>query len=160
MRREDHKVDRAEFPPGPWDAEPMDRWEGEIDGVPVLAVRNNSGAWCGYVALAGEISEQLIDELGELSHGGITYGPEHCQKLGPICHTPRPGQPDNVQWIGFDCAHVGDDVPALRRAERMAGLTPPWGRDVYRDLLYVKTVLARMVGAAKGSGSAGAKPEG
>jgi len=143
MSRDAHKVDRSEFPPGPWDAEPADRWEGEMEGVPVLAVRNDSGAWCGYVGIGGEISDALTAELDELAHGGITYGPEPCQKLGPVCHTPRPGQPDNVRWIGFDCAHHYDDVPALRRSARLAGVEPPKGL-VYRDLGYVRMVLRRM----------------
>src|SRR5215510_304522 len=28
-----------------------------------------------------------------------------------ICHTPSPGEPDNVWWLGFDCCHLGDLYP-------------------------------------------------
>ena len=29
-----------------------------------------------------------------------------------ICHLPEPGEPDDVWWLGFDCAHLGDTTPA------------------------------------------------
>jgi hypothetical protein len=56
-------------------------------------------------------------------HGGLTYA-SPCQKfeseaeqqLGEpdfICHTPSPGEPDNVWWFGFDTAHAWDYVPGM-----------------------------------------------
>jgi len=48
-------------------------------------------------------------------HGGITYA-EAC--AGHICHVPEPGEPDNVWWLGFDCAHAFDRRPASIIAER------------------------------------------
>lgn len=36
---------------------------------------------------------------------------ERQQAVG-ICHIPAPGEPDNVWWFGFDCAHSGDLAPA------------------------------------------------
>jgi len=33
---------------------------------------------------------------------------EHMAKSA-ICHAPGEGEPDDVWWFGFDCAHSGDD---------------------------------------------------
>jgi hypothetical protein len=32
-----------------------------------------------------------------------------------VCHLPSPGEPDNVWWLGFDCAHLGDVCPSMDR---------------------------------------------
>jgi hypothetical protein len=133
----EHKIDRSDWPAGPWDAEP-DRWEGEIGGFPALAVRNDLGAWCGYIGLPADHlwlqADELPDDVERAVHGGFTYGPAACQELGPICHVPRPGQPDDVRWIGFDCAHYYDQTPSGRVATS----------GVYRDLQYVKDCIARL----------------
>jgi hypothetical protein len=84
-------------------------------------------------------------------HGGITFSGE-CH--GPICHKPKPGEPDNVWWYGFDCAHSGDLSPAMEarlaqlrtvipgfpdRSEILAGF-----RDVYRTMEYAKEETERL----------------
>lgn len=139
----ENKVDRSEWTPGPWDDEP-DRWEGEIGGFAALAVRNDFGVWCGYIGLPADHRwltgvDQLPDEVEAAAHGGITYGPAACQASGPICHTPRPGQPDDVRWLGFDCCHIDDLSPSGRVATH----------GVYRDLQYVKDCIARLARLAE-----------
>ena len=72
-------------------------------------------------------------------HGGITYS-NACH--GDICHIPREGEPHEVWWFGFDCAHSGDVSPLMdktlndlmpERAESLRG----YGES-YKDLAYVK----------------------
>ena len=43
--------------------------------------------WCGYVYYEGTLSNDQLEKLDELSHGGLTSG------------------------LGFDCAHWGDFAP-------------------------------------------------
>lgn len=124
-----HKIDRTTWPKGQWDNE-ADRyeWRDKATGLPCLIVRNRSGALCGYVGVspshpwhgvdyAGCALETPCEEgrycehsVGGPVHGGLTYSGK-CD--GPICHTPKPGESDDVWWFGFDCAHGGDLVPAL-----------------------------------------------
>lgn len=109
-------IDKSKWGQGPWQREP-DRVEWSSQGVPCLMRRHPSaGHWCGYVAVPpGHPWHQkdfaadwdLPDPRPEV-HGGITYAAE-CD--GPICHVPAPGEPDNVWWLGFDCAHSGDLSP-------------------------------------------------
>lgn len=86
---------------------------------------------------------------GQVSvHGGLTYS-AGCQENGPICHTPAPGEPDNVWWFGFDCAHYMDLAPGLRAQLRtLPGLghdpDEVHKEDVYRDLAYVEAEVERL----------------
>lgn len=87
-------------------------------------------------------------------HGGLTYAGA-CQ--GRICHAPKPGEPDNVWWFGFDCAHHLDLSPGSRA--RMEAIMPPDLKpsaidrdDVYRTLDYVRgevNALAEQLAALK-----------
>lgn len=123
-------IDRKSWPSGPWDREP-DRveWRDDATGLVCLIVRNPLGALCGYVAVPdGHVYFQKrhgdIDDVSV--HGGLTYS-DFCQ--GDICHVPAPGESDHVWWLGFDCAHYADCVPAMMRC----------GLDgIYRDIEYVK----------------------
>ncbi len=106
-------VDRSGWPSGEWDTEP-DRVEFEYAGFPCLVKRNHSGAWCGYVAVPpGHIYHGAdYNDVAVEVHGGLTYG-DLCS--GDICHIPKHGEPDDVFWLGFDCAHGGDRVPAMEK---------------------------------------------
>src|SRR5688572_7588915 len=112
--REYRTMDKATWPPGPWQHEPdKAQWQDPATGLPCLIVRNSSGALCGYVGVSKghplfEVGYQGADDYDLSCHGGLTYS-EHCQPstdeaLG-ICHVPAPGEPDHVWWFGFDCAH-------------------------------------------------------
>jgi hypothetical protein len=120
-------VDRSGWPAGPWDGEP-DRVEFEHAGLPCLLNRSHLGAWCGYAAVSpGHALHGKSYEAPDVDvHGGLTYA-DAC--FGPICHVPKPGEPDDVWWFGFDCAHGGDSVPSWPRGV-FAG--------TYRDLAYVR----------------------
>jgi hypothetical protein len=110
-----HVVDRSGWPPGPWDDE-ADRyeWIDEATGMPCLMKRNGVGAWCGYVAVNPDHPTHGVgyfdveDQYDIKVHGGLTYA-AFCS--GEICHVPQPGEPDNVWWLGFDCAHADDMTP-------------------------------------------------
>lgn len=127
------EYNKSEWSRGPWDQEP-DRMEWEHAGFVCLAVRNPMGAWCGYVGvppshkLYGKDYEG-IDHLVEV-HGGPTYS-NKCRP--PICHNPKPGEVEDLWWIGFDCAHGGDIIPAI---SHLAGR--------YRDMDYIREETNRL----------------
>lgn len=124
----------------PWENEP-DRAEFKHRGFACLALRGPADAWCGYVAVppGHPAHGQHYDQVDAHVHGGLTYS-SACQ--GEICHIPEPGEPDDVWWLGFDCAHGGDVIPGFfkLREEKMPQLSSFCGLsgEVYRDLEYVK----------------------
>ena len=133
-----HKTD---WGPGPWLDEP-DRVEFRHAGLPCLLNRNRMGTWCGYVAVppGHALHGKHYNDADVRVHGGLTYA-DRCS--GEICHTPEPGEPDDVRWFGFDCGHGGDFVPALdtMMRERYGGLPNDatfYEGARYRDLAYVR----------------------
>jgi hypothetical protein len=155
------RVDRTGWAPGPWDDEP-DRLEWrlpELPQYPMLITRNDySGNLCGYVAVppGHPAHGKEPDDLELDAHGGVNYAGS-CS--GKICHVPQPGEPDDVWWFGFDCAHGFDVMPGLEarhpmlralREEAEAAPAEPLSTDRYRDLPYVKgecEELARQLAA-------------
>jgi hypothetical protein len=144
----EHVINRLNWAPGPWDEEP-DRLEWRTGvGYPGLIVRGQLGALCGYAGLPpGHPCHGIgYEDVPSIEvHGGLTYG-DACQ--GPVCHVPSPGEPDDVWWLGFDCAHYLDCVP---------GMTPMYMRSdrglVYRDVEYVRNeveALARQLWERRG----------
>jgi hypothetical protein len=119
-------VDKSSWPRGSWDHEP-DRREWEHAGFPCLIQRVSSGGLCGYVAVPPGHSwhSKHYDEIDADVHGGLTYA-QPCE--GNICHVPKPGEPDNVWWLGFDHAHSNDLCPGIAFMARDG---------VYRDFDYV-----------------------
>jgi hypothetical protein len=73
-------------------------------------------------------------------HGGLTYS-EACQ--GVICHTPKPGEPENVWWFGFDCAHAWDLAPGMHKF-RMEHFPEHDREDVYRDMAYCRAEVQQL----------------
>lgn len=127
----------------PWDNEP-DRLEFEHKGLPCLLQRGPSGAWCGYVAVNERHPlwghDYMADDFPGLKvHGGVTYS-EFCRDH--ICHVPKPGEKDNVYWIGFDCSHHNDLRPTDRALLEKIGFQEPWmrilGHGTYRTIDYAK----------------------
>lgn len=129
-----------EYGEGPWSNEP-DRLEFESHGLPCLMQRNRLGAWCGYVAVPPGHPMHGTRGEGLEAHGGINYA-EPCS--GEICHVPKPGEPDDVWWFGFDCAHCFDRIPwmeAQMKKDKEAGvfgMPDSFLGDEYRDVDYVK----------------------
>lgn len=162
-------IDRAalRWPSGPWDGEPdKAQWQDEATGLPCLAVRHSrSGHWCGYVGVTeghpfhgkhyDNCSLPESDDRDSTYidvHGGLTFSnscqPGETEATG-VCHTPAPGEPDHVWWLGFDCAHSGDHGPqdAVYEIERPESY---WQRDgEYRDLSYVKSECRKLAAQIK-----------
>lgn len=135
------KRERDPLPQGPWSHEPNRlQWVDPATNLDCLIVRNDLGALCGYVGVPKghrfyEVEENDVPYEDIHVHGGLTYS-NHCQ--GHICHEPEPGRPDDVWWLGFDCAHHNDLVPGMDRAWAI-------GRGhIYRDLNYVKEQCANL----------------
>lgn len=124
---------------GPWDKEP-DRVEFQSSGFDCLMVRNGMGAWCGYVAVprGHRFYKKHYNDVDVSVHGGLTYA-DKCH--GPVCHIPKPGRPDDVWWLGFDCAHSHDDVPSMMPGARFSldyMAKYPEGFKTYKDVEWVK----------------------
>jgi hypothetical protein len=139
--------DKSNWGAGPWQHEPDKvQWADPTTGLPCLIVRNRLGALCGYVGLAQAhcFFGVAFSDVAVEVHGGLTYS-NHCQIEGDeaqrVCHIPGAGESDQVWWLGFDCAHSGDQTPALDLWN-----TIPWvtGYPQYRDIEYVKKEVARL----------------
>jgi hypothetical protein len=135
----------------PWHTE-QDRvqWRDEATGFELLVKRaKTTGALCGYVGVppGHPWHGKDYDSIDAEVHGGVTYS-EACdgdQEHG-ICHVPRPGEPEHLWWIGFDCAHLGDFTPGT------AAHYPDIGslnNGVYRDMAYVRGQCIRLARQAK-----------
>lgn len=92
-----------------WEYEP-NRLEFSHLNYPCLIVRNPGGALCGYVGVppGHPWHKKHYDEVAANVHGGLTYS-DSCSDH--VCHVPKPGETDDVWWVGFDCSHVGDYSP-------------------------------------------------
>jgi hypothetical protein len=115
-------ADKSNWLEGPWKHE-LDHVVFEHAGVPCILHRGGGGNWCGYAAVPPghpyhglhydtvyekECELGVPDDLRVNVHGGLTYA-EACG--GHICHVPKPGEPDNVWWFGFDFGHAYDVSP-------------------------------------------------
>jgi hypothetical protein len=136
-------IDKSAWGVGPWTEEP-DRVEWYFRDIACLALRHpDSGHWCGYAAVHPGHPWHGRDfmDLDLDVHGGLTFSApcappsDERAKREQVCHVPRPGEPDAVWWLGFDCSHAWDIAPA--RAARHREFAP--GPDeVYRRIGYVK----------------------
>lgn len=141
-------VDKSEWGDGPWLTEP-DRVEWEHAGLPCLAARSEIGGnWCGYAAVppGHPLHGKDYNDVDVDVHGGLTYA-SLC--AGHICHVPKPGEPDDVWWFGFDCGHCFDVMPAMDSRTRSFGLAPvfpPYGMPLttYKTLDYVQAEVNRL----------------
>lgn len=146
-------IDKSKWDRGPWDDEPDKvQWQDVVTGLPCLAVRNELGFWCGYVAITEDhpcFELPYDDEKVDLScHGGLTFS-GHCSEHNPehgICHVPAPGEPDNVWWFGFDCGHAFDFCPGVVATLKECKCYNPdlHEHDVYRTLKYVRRECAKL----------------
>jgi len=125
--------------PGPWQVEP-DRVEWRYRGLPCLIVRSPvTGALCGYAACSprhplhgADFYTTDLDVHGGLSFGGLCSG--------RICHKPRPGEPKHAYWLGFDCAHAFDYMPAFG----VFSCSSLSRVGTYRDLAFVRAEVERL----------------
>lgn len=128
---------KADWGPGEWQDElDHDLWEAH--GMPCMIHRGPSGALCGYVAVnpGHPAYEKPYSEVDARVHGGLTYS-EFCQ--GDLCHVAKPGKPDNVWWLGFDCSHSGDLAPESEVYWRSKGPGYSMAQfQIYKNWAYVK----------------------
>lgn len=142
-------TDKSEWGPGPWQDEPDKAvWVDPATGLDCMIHRNHAGAWCGYVGVpeGHPAHGKDYDEVQASVHGGLTYAgacqPVESPETG-LCHIEQPGRPDHVWWVGFDCGHYMDFMPALevtmreirRKYHDSPGYTEVGG--TYRDINYV-----------------------
>lgn len=136
------------LPPGPWHAEP-DHVDFEHDGFACILHRGSSAAWCGYVAVPPSHPWHGQGAPDVSVHGGLTYA-EKC--AGAICHVAKPGESDDVWWLGFDCAHHLDlsayDLIELGGATSRDEGGHGWIAR-YRDLAYVRTQTESLAAQCK-----------
>lgn len=143
-------IDKTDWGDGPWQHEP-DRSEWRIGPFVALALRQpTSGHWCGYLGVPPGHpwhGQDYVDVAVEV-HGGLTFAQASMEDDRPqrerVCHVPQPGEPADVWWLGFDCAHFmdrrpGEDVRYGRM--RLSDLTR---EGTYRDLDYVTDQIAGM----------------
>jgi hypothetical protein len=133
----DYPAESAKWPDGPWRGEPSrDEWRHA--GFACVIHRSGAGIWCGYVGVPpghpahgkGYDDDALA---GVQVHGGLTYA-QDCS--GCVCHVPAPGEPDALWWVGFDCGHAGDAMPA--------NLFREIGGESYKDVAFVKAETCRL----------------
>lgn len=141
--------DRSSWGPGPWQDEP-DRVEFEHLGFPCLIVRvPQAGHLCGYVAVppCHPWHGKGYDDVPADVHGGLTYA-DKCQ--GNVCHVPKPGEPDDVWWLGFDHAHSGDSRPGDRALYQRIGMFQSMhDHDTYKTVEYVRAGCESLAHQAK-----------
>lgn len=131
-------IDKSTWGDGPWQTEP-DRVEWEHAGLPCLALRNHHGNWCGYAAVPSghPLHRKDFEDLDVDVHGGLSYA-NLCQDdrddgVAGICHVPKPGEPADVWWFGFDCGHCFDFMPAMMALMRVHHRLPSYVKDAPYD---------------------------
>lgn len=135
------EIPKEEWGPGPWQDEP-DRVEFEYAGFPCLLAQGPLGNWCGYVGVSPGHrwhGRDFADIEDADAHGGLTYS-DACQ--GHICHVPKPGEPENVWWLGFDFGHAWDVIPSMGALHRSIG-APPKPKSLAEHEHYWTTAEAR-----------------
>lgn len=139
-------IDKSDWPRGPWDTEPDKRqWLDEVTGLPCLIVRagRDLGHLCGYVGVprGHPYYEADYDSLPVEAHGGLTFASKcsHGAEDREICHKVEPGEPDDVWWLGFDCAHLGDISPGMDRFRRRG-----YAEGTYKDFAFVTREVTQL----------------
>lgn len=136
--------DKTTWGQGEWLSEPDHKeWRDEATGLPCIAHRQMQlGHWCGYVAIppGHPLHGKDYDNVDIEGHGGINYASK-CE--GGICHVAAPGEPDDVWWFGFDCAHSGDLCPAMAARDEFRGWARD-GMDTYKPLTFIESQCASL----------------
>jgi len=144
--REWHSISKEDWGEGAWQEEPDKiQWKDTATQLPCLIVRSDlSGSLCGYVGIPEGhpwfgLAYQHIDAN---VYGGLTYSgscDHETESAVSICHMADDGI--KRWWIGFDCAHWDDVMPAM-----LARWSVPyplhWG--TYKTVAYVKHECAHL----------------
>lgn len=153
-----HTFDKSEWPAGEWNNEPdKKQWQDKATGYPCLIVRSKiTGALCGYVGVPPEhpMYKKDYSDIDVIDvHGGLTFS-ARCQEgkdesVG-ICHIADEGEDeDDVWWLGFDCSHYQDLMPAFETHHVAFNTLTRGVDDVYRNMVYVKTEVESLAGQLK-----------
>lgn len=147
--------DKSEWLDGEWTHEPDKlQWTDEATGYPCLIVRGPVGALCGYVGVppshpfyGKQYGHDAVEEISV--HGGLTFS-DSCakdEKEHGVCHIPDPGEPEDIWWFGFDCAHFMDYVPGVHANRELRRIKPSYAEyeyDSYRNVAYVQGEVASL----------------
>ncbi len=138
---------KSAWGPGPWQDEPDEaRWTDEATGLRCAIIRSEvSGALCGYVEIDHPSLCRSLEELEKLDfdvHGGLTWSGLRFED-------------ETGWWIGFDCGHAWDVMPAIDALLRKHGHQKPsrleqlvdaldggFFRSTYKDIAFVRTQCA------------------
>jgi hypothetical protein len=139
------ELKRELFGDGVWMDEPDEaEWIHEESGFPCLALRNQShGNWCGYFGVPKGHPWHSTEGDDVQTNWGITFSGLYVSPGIVSSYKRRPEDPANLlavkpeeafvgYWfLGFDCAHAGDLIPAIRKlmAGRNRSYLPPRLRD-------------------------------
>ena len=134
------------FGDGPWMNEP-DFEEFKHKGLNCMIIRNDCGAWCGYVLLPDNHPWKPLDydDINVDIHGGITF------------KGSRRGFQEE-SWIGFDCSHSMDLIPScekflLESRKRLKKIFPDAHKvlknPTYKDINFVKEETKRLADQVK-----------
>lgn len=130
-------TEKMKLLPGPWDNEP-NKLTFKAHGLKCFIQRQkNLGHLCGYVDLPNDHSAfgKHYDNIDVEVHGGLTYAQKTGFSLSPFNWGGK--------WrVGFDCAHLGDFVPAWLLPEM--GISEFINSSTYRDIEYVKAECSRL----------------
>ncbi len=132
-------AEKKKWPEGPWTRE-SDYHSVRTEDFEGLIIRNKMGALCGYIGVQEwhPWYGKDYNSIDASAHGGLTYS-DFCN--GIICHAGE----DKVWWVGFDCAHYMDTVPAMLA---FGGAFPG---NQYRDLDFVRNEVVYLSEQAAGA---------
>jgi hypothetical protein len=144
-----------EWGEGEWLKEPgiNELVEFEHKGFKCYLMRQDHGAWCGYVAIPLNHKYVHPDAYNSLNvHGGITWYDPYLP-----WHTQRP---DTWFYLGFDCLHYEDYVPAMEKKmeylnkiipqlkeieDKYKNLIGDKPKKIYRTMDFAKNELMKLV---------------
>lgn len=105
---------------------------------------NALGALCGYIGIPSfhPWYEMEIDDIPINVHFGLTFG-QHELEMRDSSGEYHPHRTEmDIYWIGFDCAHFSDAVPAF---VLLHDNNYPIEIEQYKDVEYVKKEITNMV---------------
>lgn len=139
-----HNFDKSNWLAGEWQSEPdKKQWEDETTKLPCLIVRSSIGHLCGYVGISKEHPwyGKDYDNMDIDIHGGVTFTGScmsEKNKNTSICHIVETGEPDDVWWIGFDCAHCDDRTGINGKNTKF------FKHGIYRNMTYVEQQIKKL----------------
>jgi hypothetical protein len=155
----DTKTKEEKWSSGPWTVEP-DLAHFVHKYLPCVMLRHHSlGHWCGYtgVPVGHPLYKQREISISRLVsvHGGPTFvgcWPVKVKDSHTDLYTLLTPH-DKYWWVGFDCGHAGDIVPAMRiflgkRGKDYSHFSSGEGwrgeKATYKDMGYVHKQVIRL----------------